>query len=418
MNSFCVPFADLIVIQGIRGTKSAHQHTPVTGIQSSWQSQFSVDRDLLFRSSLTQSLKTWEQLLVNDFDQAFLLNGIVSGFRLVPINAVIPNADCPNYSSTLTREAKPFLDKLFSQELREGKLSLQHSKPHRIHAIGAVPKKGTNEFRPITDCSRPRADSLNSYMNLETFSLESPDDALALSTPGCYYAIVDLKSAYRSVPVFPPHRQLQGMRWSFEKDKSVYLVDNFLCFGLSCAPLIFFRLSSAIARMLRRRGYKVVVYLDDFLVVGQSFAACEEAQKFLLAQLGRLGFEVNWAKVISPGTRVQFLGYVIDSRLERVELPHDKVVRLSETVRALSSRNKSTKRELQVFLGHACFASRAVYGARTFSRLLIDEMAKLDLPSHRTRVTTLLRKEFLWWVPLHPASTGCAPVVLETNDEF
>ena len=38
-----------------------------------------------------------------------------------------------------------------------------------------------------------------------------------------------------------------------------YFGDNHLCFGLSCAPAIFNRLSNATVRMMSRRGFKAIV---------------------------------------------------------------------------------------------------------------------------------------------------------------
>ena len=50
-----------------------------------------------------------------------------------------------------------------------------------------------------------------------------------------------------------------------------YFVDNRLCFGVSCAPATFNRLSNAIVRMMARRGLPAIVhYLDDFLIIGNT----------------------------------------------------------------------------------------------------------------------------------------------------
>lgn len=126
-------------------------------------------------------------------------------------------AESKNYKSATGTTVHPLLSKIFLDELRSGQISRQGFKLIQIHAIGAVPKKGSATPRPITDCSRPLLDSLNSYMELEPFSFESLDKALSLSGLGTFYAIVDLKSAYRYVPVYPPYRQLQGFRWSFDE---------------------------------------------------------------------------------------------------------------------------------------------------------------------------------------------------------
>ncbi|XP_055332333.1 uncharacterized protein LOC129584242 [Paramacrobiotus metropolitanus] len=309
----------------------------------------------------------------------------------------IASAECHNYSSALTAQAKPFLDTLFRGEIAEGKISYSHSKPKRVHAIGAVQKADSEKFRPITDCSRPFSDSLNSYIFPGKFSLQSIDDALALSSYACHYALVDIKSAYRHVPVFPPHRQLQGFAWSFDEQPETYFIDNFLCFGLSIAPFIFFRLSSAVARFIRLKGYKIVCYLDDFLVIGETADLCTAALSCLITTLTDLGFAINWEKVISATTRIRFLGVTLDSVSLTIELPPEKLQNLRTETGVLLSRNKATKKELQQLVGRLNFAAKAIYGARPFARIFIDALKPLSRPNHRTRLTSSLKLELQWW---------------------
>lgn len=92
--------------------------------------------------------------------------------------------------------------------------------------------------------------------------------------------------------------------------------------------------------------------------------------------------------------------------------------------RSFAAQKKLTKRELQVITGHMCFAAKAVHGARTFSRLFIDELAYLDLPPHRVRVTSRLRAEFRCWCDTAPLFNGLTrrkfgavkPLVCVTTD--
>lgn len=135
--------------------------------------------------------------------------------------------------------------------------------------------------------------------------------------------------AYRSVPVFPSHVQMQGFRWSFEPNEPVFMVDHCVSFGLASAPMIFHRISSAVARVSRRYGFKVVVYLDDFLVVGLTKEECLQAQ-LLISLLTHLGFAVSWPKVVTPTTCVSLLGYTIDSQRRITVLLKQKIKVLSD----------------------------------------------------------------------------------------
>ena len=53
-----------------------------------------------------------------------------------------------------------------------------------------------------------------------------------------FFAVVDIKAAYRSVNVNPAHRIYHGLV-SDVNGHSSYLLDYCLSFGLKCAPWIF-----------------------------------------------------------------------------------------------------------------------------------------------------------------------------------
>ena len=82
---------------------------------------------------------------------------------------------------------------------------------------------------------------------------------------GSYFAKVDLKSAYRLVSISPYSQQVTGLKWEINH-QLCYLYDTKLPFGSKLAPGIFHRHSQAVGRMMSRRGYTIVVYLDDFLI--------------------------------------------------------------------------------------------------------------------------------------------------------
>ncbi|KAL9963440.1 hypothetical protein ACROYT_G026951 [Oculina patagonica] len=258
------------------------------------------------------------------------------------------------------------MDQLFLNELALGRISQVTTKPQCIHPIGRVPKKDSGKSRPITDCSRPHGSSLNDYIkrDLESFRMNSIDTAVSVSTSNCFYAIVDIESAWRWVPVFPPHRQLQGFRWMFgqhDPSRYQYFVDNRLCFGVSCAPAIFNRLSNAIVRMMARRGFQSVVnYLDDFLIIGNTHAECQQGLITLIRLLHLLGFNVSWKKVVSPSQRVTFLGIELDSTTMSLRLPSDKLDQLNTLIALDDLLSRMADRQPK--FGHKhCFVSVVLF---------------------------------------------------------
>ena len=67
------------------------------------------------------------------------------------------------------------------------------------------------------------------------------------------------------------------------------------------------------------------MYLDDFLVIGESREACQAAFEALLSLLKNLGFRINWSKVVHPTQRLVFLGVLIDTVQCTLSLPEDKL---------------------------------------------------------------------------------------------
>jgi len=82
-----------------------------------------------------------------------------------------------NYTSATCNEFKLELDELSAKELGLGRISRVLVKSKCIHAFGRVPKKDSGKSRPITDCSRPRGNSLNDYIKpaLDLFRMNSLD---------------------------------------------------------------------------------------------------------------------------------------------------------------------------------------------------------------------------------------------------
>lgn len=89
------------------------------------------------------------------------------------------------------------------------------------------------------DLSSPLERSVNDYIDpsLCSLSYASVDDAAAFVLKvgrGALLAKLDIKSAYRNIPIHPGDRHLLGMRW---RDR--VFVDTCLPFGLRSALKIF-----------------------------------------------------------------------------------------------------------------------------------------------------------------------------------
>ncbi|VDI25873.1 Hypothetical predicted protein [Mytilus galloprovincialis] len=76
---------------------------------------------------------------------------------------------------------------------------------------------------------------------------------------------IDLTDAYLTVPVLKQHQNMSSFQW---QGKTYQF--QVLPFGISVAPLVFTKLMKVPASFLRRLGIRLVVYLDDILILNQS----------------------------------------------------------------------------------------------------------------------------------------------------
>jgi len=105
---------------------------------------------------------------------------------------------------------------------------------------------------------------------MRSFKFQTLDDAIRALRPRYYVAKIDLRHPYRSVPIHPANYQATGCKWRFSGDDfDTFFFDTRLPFGAKCSPEIFHRFTPAVRQMMARRGYRdIIVYLDDFLVIG------------------------------------------------------------------------------------------------------------------------------------------------------
>lgn len=300
-------------------------------------------------------LPAWLHELRYETDNAlsiYIEQGVRFGFHIVDCNSDIPCYDRHNYSSSLQGESGAFIDDLIRKELAQGKYIRSEVKPRCIHALGAVPKTD-GSYRPITDCRQPLWDSVNNYMcsTALSFSYNSVDRIADCLTRGSFMATIDIAQAYRSVNIHPDHWDLQGIRWCVDGVEQ-YLMDTRICFGLKCAPFIFTRLSEFVVRCMHHRGFlRVFQYLDDFIVMEDSYTRCQEAQMVLIRLLHSLGFMVAWKKVTSPSQVTRFLGIVLDSFQMKLLLPEQKLQKLYSELRFFDGRRRATRCQLQRLCG-------------------------------------------------------------------
>jgi len=342
----------------------------------------------------------WERELQGDPDREFLLDGVQNGFHIIDKEAIVYTASMDNYKSATNKHACQKVEKQILTEIQEGRYVVSSSKPTIVSALGAIPKAESDDLRLIHDCSQPSGLAVNDYASLdEKTKYQSVQDAVDILKPNSYLAKVDLKSAYRSVPVHHSNWQALGLQWWFGDDpQPTFMYDTRLPFGSKLAPSIFHRLTQSVRRMLQRRGiHGVIVYLDDFLIVSDTYEECMETLNVLWRLLRCLGFAISWGKVEGPSQAITFLGIHIDSVGFTLELPRKKLGELQVCVKAFRGRKRASLLSLQQLAGKLNWACQVVRGGRTYLRRVLDTIKPLRKAHHKAKLSKDFQADILWW---------------------
>ena len=73
------------------------------------------------------------------------------------------------------------------------------------------------------------------------------------------------------------------------------------------------------------RNFKTAAYLDDFILLSNSKAHCQEGLNVLISLLRDLGFAIAWPKFETPTQELKFLAILINSKSMSLHLPEEKV---------------------------------------------------------------------------------------------
>lgn len=157
---------------------------------------------------------------------------------------------------------------------------------------------------------------------------------------------IDLKDAYYLVSVDKAHRKY--LRSSFNG-----VLYEFTClpFGLATAPRVFTKIVKPVVSYLRQEGLQSVVYLDDFLLFGNTKNECQnnvtKTRNFLI----NLGFIIHDKKCQSPTQRCKYLGFEFDSRTMTIELPLEKRTKIKTLSQKYYNITRCTIRKFAHFIG-------------------------------------------------------------------
>ena len=299
-------------------------------------------------------------MLQNHPNQAlvqYVVSGIRKGFR---IGFDYWKASCKSPKcNMLSAETNPEVVTAYLQEEVAlgrvlGSMQIGSILGIQVSPFGVIPKGHTpGKWTLIVDLSSPNGSSINDGISPELCSLSyiSVDDVsrvVASLGRGTLLAKVDIKSAYRIVPVHPEDRPLLGMQW-----KGQLYIDTCLPFGLRSAPRIFTALADMLEWCTKEQGVAHLFrYLDDYITMGNAEAEeCKANMVTLLATCSSLCVPIAPDKCEGPATRLTYLGIEVDTIQMQLRLPEEKLRRVRATVIEWIGRKVGRRCELESLVG-------------------------------------------------------------------
>ena len=152
---------------------------------------------------------------------------------------------------------------------------------------------------------------------------------------------IDLKDAFRLIPVRPADWNLLGIYW-----KHNFYIDTCLPFGLRSATYLFNRLSSALHWILQHNyGVEYLLhYLDDFFTAEPADSdECEQNLNFMLTLCRKLNVPIKPSKVEGPATSLTFLGIYLNAISMEASITSERKQSLLQDLLFMQARKKCIK---------------------------------------------------------------------------
>ena len=335
---------------------------------------------------------------------ATLITGLTHGFKIGFQGPRVPK----EYSNLLSAKVNPsIISKNILKEVQMGHTAGPFTSPPfpnlQVYPIGVVPKKHSTDWRTIFHLSYPKhhSTSVNANISPTDYSLHyiTVDNAISIIQrlgQGCFMSKLDIKSAFRNIPVHPSDWELLGIKW-----KGLYYFDTVLPFGLRSAPYLFDQFSRMVEWVIKTKLAipNVIHILDDFFFVTKPPRSdCLTALCNILCLFTELDIPIAPGKTFAPTTSLEFMGVLLDSNKMEARLPLDKLTRAKETLQLWSLRKSATLQELQSLVGTLQFACRVVVPGRAFLRRIISLTKGVSNPRWHIKLNAEFRKDVSMWL--------------------
>ena len=292
------------------------------------------DTEILVKSRLKKNLQFWENIGA----YPFILNVIEHGYK-IPFESIPPKQHNNNNKSAL--ENKDFVSKAIQELLHKNLIVQCDDIPHIVSPLSVA--KNRTKLRLILDLSR-----INKFIKKNNIKYEDWKTALTYIQPHYWLVKFDIHSAYHHIDIYEPHTTYLGFSWKMD-NVTLFYKFTVLPFGITSAPFIFTKTTKPLVKKWRSQGKSVLMYLDDGLIVGETFSDTEQISLEIKNDLINSGFVPKVEKCTwTPSQQLEWLGLEIDTVKFQVKVSKRRIDKAIATGRHIITMSSNRKRRAPV----------------------------------------------------------------------
>lgn len=235
--------------------------------------------------------------------------------------------------------------------------------------------------------------------------LDSIYDAINLLEKGDHLSKLDDKSGFLQIKFDRSSRNLSHVKWG----KEIFEFYGAI-FGVSRVPSDFQLINSCVVSFLRNQGIPLTLYLDDRLVIEKGLTK----KQLLQIRKGDLAPRNVWLThafiIISGGyiskkkstfvceTRLEFLGFILDTEKQTVEIPPEKWERVQKTIENILHNKEVDFKTLEKLQGTLCSFLVVITNMQLYIRRITETMKRMQQNNQlKTKVDERLEDELEIW---------------------
>lgn len=126
--------------------------------------------------------------------------------------------------------------------------------------------------------------------------------------------------------------------------------------------------------MMGQLGFVIIAYLDDFAACCRTKEEADRSFQGFISLTKALGLKLAEHKSSPPTTKMEWLGYHVDTNALKITIPDEKLEQLISDCKVWLKKNKASKNMIQSIAGRLIYVANAIPPARKFTARILGTL--------------------------------------------